>query len=307
MKTLHCADSFRGIIPAIITPCDQNSRLDENALVELAGDLLTNGSTGLYVCGLTGEAYQLTSEERKRTAELAIDVAAKRGKIIVHVGTQDTRSACELARHAAAAGADAIASIPPISRPFPEILAYYRELSCATEELPLFIYHIPVFTNWTPSLQEFASLLEIENVVGIKFTDYNLYLMRQLLALKPGLAILYGRDEQLAAALAFGACGGVGSTYNILTPLYVAIYRHASVGEWEEAFSLQRIAADIMIVFERFGVTASSEALLMAAGKIQRARRAPSQCLSESERNQLWRDLKPIVASLPHTLRPTEK
>ncbi len=291
--------SFRGVIPAIASPCDASDNFDEEAFLRLTAALWDEKIQGLYVCGLTGDGYQMTFEERKKAVELAVKSCGERGLIMAHVGTQDTRAACKLAAHAADAGAQGVASIPPIGRSFTEIESYYRELARAAGGLPVFIYHIPVFTKWEATFEQLERLSEIEGVSGIKFTDYNLMLMRRLADMRPDFTVLYGRDEQFAAALALGSHGGVGSTFNVFPRAYAAMQQAIGKGSLDAAFRIQGIVTDAIILMDRFGVVACIEELLARAGLIQFMRRQPCCHLSKPEADEMWGLLKPILSNLP--------
>jgi len=291
--------SFRGVIPAVASPCDANDNFDEESFSRLAAALWDEEIQGLYVCGLTGDGYHMTFEERKKAVEIAVKRSEKKGGIMAHVGTQDTRMSCKLAAHAAEAGANGVAAIPPIGRSFPEIESYYRELARAAGGLPVFIYHIPVYTKWEATFEQLERLSEIAGVSGIKFTDYNLMLMRRLAGMRPGFSVLYGRDEQFAAALALGSHGGVGSTFNVFPRAYAAMQQAVGESRLDEAFRIQGIVTDAIILMDRFGVVACIEELLARAGLIQFMRRQPCCHLSKPEADEMWGLLKPILSNLP--------
>jgi N-acetylneuraminate lyase len=295
---------FRGVIPAIASPCDSRDDFDEQSFARLAAALLAEKVDGLYVCGLTGEGYQLTIEERQRAVEVAVRISEQRTSVLAHVGTQDTRVSCRLAAHAAAAGASGVAAIPPVCRTFAEIEAYYRALADAAGGLPVFIYHIPVFTKWEATYEQLARLSDLPGIAGIKFTDYNLLLMRRLLAMRPDFTVLYGRDEQFAAALAMGSHGGVGSTYNVFPAAFVSIRDAVQAGDLALAFRIQCILTDVIAMMERFGVLACIEAILARTGFGSAVRRRPCQPLSAAAVSEMWALLPPLIEALPSSAQP---
>ncbi len=60
-----------GIIPPVITCFDKNGKIDENAQKELVR-YLSKHVQGFYPCGTYGSGPLMTSEERKRVAEIVI-------------------------------------------------------------------------------------------------------------------------------------------------------------------------------------------------------------------------------------------
>ena len=55
---------FGAVLTAMVTPFDDQGRLDLDAAVRLARWLVDNGNDGLVVAGTTGEAPVLTDEEK---------------------------------------------------------------------------------------------------------------------------------------------------------------------------------------------------------------------------------------------------
>jgi len=157
-----------GIYPAIASPCDGRGAFMEDHFVELAQRLYAGSVHGLYVCGSTGDCYNMTADERRRATERAVEVSrAAGGKVITHVGANDTTEAVALAAHAAAAGADAIASRPPMDREPDAWPAYYAELAQAAGDRPLLVYFIPVLTKHRSTYDELLALLDVAHVVGL--------------------------------------------------------------------------------------------------------------------------------------------
>ncbi len=299
MKDPSNTPPLRGVIPAIVSPCDVNDDFDAAAFSRLAEALIEEGVAGLYVCGLTGEGYQLAMEERREAVEIAVNICGTKAGVLAHVGTQDTRLSCRLAAHAAEAGAHGVAAIPPMARTFPEIERYYHELAAASAGLPVFIYHIPIYTKWEATFDQLARLSEIKGVCGIKFTDYNLMLMRRLTAIRRDFTLLYGRDEQFAAGIALGAHGGVGSTYNIFPRAYLAIQRAVKQGHFEDAFQIQSSITDAMILTEEYGLAACIEAVLVRVGMAKGIRRQPAIRLNKADTSAFLDRLRPILERLP--------
>lgn len=287
--------SFEGILPAIVSPCDDRELFDDAGFLKLSRDLYKAGVDGLYVCGLTGDGYSMTAEDRMRAAVCAVEASRGRGTVLVHVGAQDTRTACKLAAHAVESGADGVASIPPIHRSHSEILGYYRDLARAASGAPLFVYHIPTYTNSTPTADQFADLLRIDGVVGLKFTDYNLLLLKNILAREPEATVLYGRDEQLLAGLMFGARGGVGSTYNIVPKLCVGIWKAHQKKDWRLAMRIQERLVAVLQALEPFGVIPGMAAVLRETHGLQRCMRRPGILVDRREGRRLARRISSLL------------
>src|SRR5919108_175913 len=105
---------LRGRLAAAVTPLrDGGSALDDDAFAPYIDFLAAGGLDGILALGTTGEGILLSTDERRRAAELFLGAAAGRFQVAVHCGAQTTADTVELARHAAAIGADAVAVIGP--------------------------------------------------------------------------------------------------------------------------------------------------------------------------------------------------
>ena len=248
--------SIKGVIPALITPFKDDGAIYETGLKNLVEDLIESGIGGFYLTGSTGEGFLMTAEERKKVVEIVIEQTAKRVPVIVHVGTIDTKTAEDLAKHAYDSGANAISSVPPFYYRFEfnEIYNYYKDLASAAP-LPLVIYNIPATTGVEIGLPAIKKLVEIDNVMGIKYTSFNHYDMQRISEFNNGrITVFSGADEMCVSGLIMGAVGLIGSFYNLIPDLYVRIYKQ--VVEQKDIVSAQKnllIANDIIQVVLRYG------------------------------------------------------
>lgn len=234
-------NGFEGIYPAIISPHRADGAFDVDAFERLIERFYGAGVHGLYVCGNTGEGYVMSAENRKLAVETAVRCSKDRGKVIAHVGAPAEGDAVALAAHAAAAGVDGISSLPPYVQGyrFEEILAYYQSVAGASDGRPVFVYYIPAVTHREFSLPEVDRLLEIEGVVGLKFTNHNLYLMDGILHSAHAPHVFNGHDEILLAGLTMGAQGGIGGIYNLAPKEFTGIYNAVKAGDMTTGLKLQ--------------------------------------------------------------------
>src|SRR5437879_12329692 len=100
------------ILTAIVTPFDQELRVNDDAFVALMRHLADNGSDGFVVAGTTGEASTLTDAEQLGLIELAVQERPPGKTIVAGTGTNDTRQAAYLTERAAEPGADATLAAP---------------------------------------------------------------------------------------------------------------------------------------------------------------------------------------------------
>jgi 4-hydroxy-tetrahydrodipicolinate synthase len=159
---------FRGAIVAIVTPF-KNGEVDEERLRELIEFQLENGTDGIVPCGTTGESATLSHEEHDRVVEIAIDQVKKRVPVIAGTGSNSTREAIRLTKHAHEVGADAALMVTPYyNRPTQE--GVYQHYKKVAEEVPMPIipYNVPSRTGTNILPETIARLSKISNIVGVK-------------------------------------------------------------------------------------------------------------------------------------------
>ena len=256
-----------GLIPALITPFGQDGGINGPALEALVDRLITQGAGGFYVGGSTGEAFLLTREERKRLVDIVVPAVGGRVPVIFHVGSVSTDEAVELARHGESIGVDAASAISPFYYKFriDEIKQYYRDIADATE-LPFLIYNFPALSGFSLDADTAGDLFAHPRIVGIKHTSMDLYLLERLKVAHPDMLILNGHDEVYLAALVMGADGSVGSTFNVILPLFTDLRRAYEAGDLARALELQGRANSIIKLLLETGVFPGIKAVLGMLG-----------------------------------------
>lgn len=289
---------FHGILPAIISPCDEKEQFVEEVYISSVHRLYKAGVHGLYVCGATGDGYKLSMEERKRIADISVKLSSEyEGRVIVHVGAASTRDAIVFAEHAQVVGANALASMPPRNVAFSALREYYHDLAAATS-LPVLLYYIPKLTGVSLGMEEMLSLLDIPGVVGMKFSDPNLFFLRRLLLVRPETQIFIGHDEFLCPGLLYGACGGIGTWYNLFPDLYVQLYDAVKKKDIASALRLQTLQIQLADIAFRHGLCPVFEMTMQMRGLAEYCFRKPRSILE----NSLRRKIEPLLTKRLHAI-----
>jgi N-acetylneuraminate lyase len=152
--------------------------------------------------------------------------------------------------------------------------------------VPLLIYYIPGVNAVTFTDEQFDRLLNIDHVVGIKFSDYDLFLMQQIMARHPDTVVLSGNDQVFLPALSVGAHGAVGLTLNIMPSLYVELYRAFSSGDLKTAQELQYKANRVISIVVAHNPMAALKPIMKMMGFDCGLPRAP---LPELDRSTIAR------------------
>lgn len=244
-----------GLIAAPFTPMRADRTLNLDAIDGYADWLHTHGVVGAFICGTTGEGMSLSVNERRQVAERWMASAPPGLRVIVHVGHNSLADCRTLAAHAQAIGADSIACMSPcFFKPsgVAALVEWCEHVASAAPRLAFYFYHIPSMTGVSVNVCEFLHLASqrIPNLAGIKFTFEDLEDYGRCLQLEDGrFDMLFGRDEILLSALAIGARGAVGSTYNYAAPLFQALIRAHDQGDSQRAAELQAVAVRMIDAF----------------------------------------------------------
>ncbi len=235
-----------GVLPALVTPFDENEVFDEGRMRAIVDFLVNRGVDGLYVTGSTGEAFMMSPEERKRVLEVVTDEVKGRVPVIAHIGAIATHLSIDLARHAEKVGADALSSVPPFYWGFAQdqVVSYYTDITAATG-LPMCAYNVPLAGLFGYDL--IKRLADIPGVEGIKYTaPTHFEIMRLKAEIGPDFIIYSGSDEMAMSGLGFGADGIIGSFYNCIPEVFLALYAAVRAGNVQEAKRLQEVGNAII-------------------------------------------------------------
>ncbi len=241
-----------GLIAAPVTAYHPDGTVNLDIIPSYAALLCANGVVGAFINGTTGEGLSLTVEERMTIAERWVKAAPGTFKVIVHVSHTCATSAWEMARHAAQIGAWGIGEMGPIfykPNNVEELAGYAAQTAAQAPDLAYYYYHIPSMSGVGFPMLEFlkAAAPIIPNLGGIKYTHEDLVDFELCLEFNDRrYDMLYGRDETLLCSLALGCRGAVGSTYNIMAPLYTRLIGAFDSGNLKEARRLQGISMRVI-------------------------------------------------------------
>jgi 4-hydroxy-tetrahydrodipicolinate synthase len=221
---------------ALVTPF-RDDAIDEPALKRLVELHVESGTSALVPCGTTGESATLSHEEHDRVIEVVVQAAQGRIPVIAGTGSNNTREAIRLTRHAKEVGADGALLISPYyNKPTQQGLYLHFKAIAEAVELPLVLYNIASRTAVNIEPETFARLAELPNIVGVKEASGNLEQMSRILELTRGkLALLSGDDALTLPVLAIGGTGVISVIANLVPRDVVAMIRAFEAGKQEEA------------------------------------------------------------------------
>ena len=283
--------SFRALnelVAATHTPFTTAGALAADVVQTQASFLAANGIRTVFITGTTGESHSLTREERLMLYRAWAAAGPAHGlEVIAHVGSNSINDAKALARSAGGFGFRAIATLAPsYFKPgsVDALVDWCAAIAAEAPDVPFYYYDIPSFTGVALPIERFLSAAapRIANLVGVKFSNPDLVSYRRSLDVESGRFDLpWGTDEALLAALATGARGGVGSTYNWAPKLYLDLIDAFARGDMDEAQRLQSLSIAMVDAIAATGFMGTSKALMSRLGVPVGPARAPLETPGE--------------------------
>lgn len=232
---------FTGSMPALVTPFTPDGELDRDTLKKLVNWHIEQGSHGLVPVGTTGESPTLDHDEHRQVVEDVVAAAAGRIPVIAGAGSNSTREAIGLVRHAAETGADAALVVTPYyNKPTQEgLIAHFTAVAEAVD-LPIIIYNIPGRSVVDMLPETMGRLARLKNIIGVKDATGRLERVScQRISCGTEFLQLSGED---ATALGFNAQGGRGCisvTANVAPKLCAEFQQATLAGDYARALEYQ--------------------------------------------------------------------
>ncbi|MGM0378032.1 MAG: dihydrodipicolinate synthase family protein, partial [Bacteroidota bacterium] len=193
-------------------------------------------------------------------------------RIINLVGGTCLKDCTELARFSAQQKTDAIAVVAPYyfnPATVTDLADFIASIAREVPEMPVYFYHIPALTGVNFPMKDLLAEMDekVSNFAGIKYTHEDFMDFLNCLNHRNGhYDMLWGRDENLLAALSLGAQGGVGSTYNYAAPLYNALIRDFEEQNFHNAAVKQQKAIHMIELLGKYGGIRTGKAFMKYIG-----------------------------------------
>ena len=276
-----------GLYVASATPYRQDNTLNLVVLEEMTKHHIAQGASGFFAGGSSGECFLLSESERIAVFEAACNFKDKTD-IIAHVGAISTEESIRYAKAAKSFGAQYISATPPFYYGFTsaQIAQYFYDISSAVD-MPIMVYNFPINTGKSFDLSnpDIANLLRSDAVWGIKHTNLDLFQFERIRNLNPKLVMMNGYDETMIAGLVLGGVGSIGSSFNIMLPLWLKICDAFKSGNLGDALKLQTKANNIMETLYRVGLISAIKYILTTQGFEMGEPRKPFAPLTQEQRN----------------------
>jgi 4-hydroxy-tetrahydrodipicolinate synthase len=241
------AARLAGVWTALVTPF-RGKNLDTGRFGELIDQAIDARLTGVVVLGSTGESPVITSAERSRLIEIAVRRSSESDlRVLVGVGSSDTRHAVEQAKQAAAAGADGLLVVTPYyNKPTQAGLRQYFLTIAGATDRPIVMYHIPGRCAVGISQELALELASHPRIIGMKDAGGDVSRVAELCRLAPDeFVILSGDDSLTLPMISVGAVGVVSVLSNIAPKLTNRMVSSALKGDFVTALEIHRQLAPL--------------------------------------------------------------
>jgi 4-hydroxy-tetrahydrodipicolinate synthase len=282
---LAAKTNFRGSFTALVTPF-KGDAVDQGAFRDLVEWQIAEGTNGLVPVGTTGESPTLSHDEHKQVVEWCIDQAKGRVPVIAGAGSNSTREAIELSRHAEEAGADAVLVVTPYyNKPTQEGLYQHFKAINDAIGIPIIIYNIPARSVIDMSVDTMRRLYELKNIAGVKDATANVVrVSQQRAALGEGFNQLSGEDATALGFMAHGGHGCISVTSNVAPRLCAEFQSACLRGDYATALKLQD---KLMPLHQNLFIEtnpAPAKYALSVLGKVAETVRLPMVTLAEKSK-----------------------
>ena len=159
---------FKGVVPALMTPCKADRTLDFAALVKMGKKMMADGMNGVVYCGSMGDWPLLTDEQRMEGVEHLVKAGVP---VIVGTGAQNPQRASALAAHAKKVGASGLMVIPRVLSRGSSVAAqraHFEGVLEAAVDLPSVIYNSPYYGFETKADLFFDLRKRYPHLIGFK-------------------------------------------------------------------------------------------------------------------------------------------
>lgn len=206
-----------GVISPIVTPFDNQFKVDERALRTLTRYLLDANVHGIVPCGSTGEFAMMTLAERKRVTEVVNDEVGGKIPVIEGVTAVSIREAVELTEHARQLGLDAVLAAPSYYYKLQEneLEEYFGKI--AKVDIPVILYNNPSTTkiDLTPELITKLAT-EYDNIQYVKESSGDINRVNEIKYLGSRLEVICGWDTLIYDFLCHGVKGWIATVSNVI-------------------------------------------------------------------------------------------
>ena len=233
MKTAY--KNVCGVLPAVPTPF-KGGRVDLVSFSKHLSFLKDSGVHGVVICGTTGEAPNVNTEEFQSLYNAAREILGSEFPIVCGVGTNSTAATIEKAKMAESWRADALLiTTPYYNKPPQEGLYQHFKTIAEAAALPIILYNIPGRAACNLLPDTVRRLAAIENIVAIKEASGVEQPAEIIELCGDTINLLSGEDHLFYSIMALGGKGVISVIANVVPRQMVELYNASEAGDIKKA------------------------------------------------------------------------
>ena len=232
---------LKGSMVALVTPMDEENRINYPKVAELLEWHIENGTDGLVILGTTGEASTMTFEEEKEFVAFCNDKIAKRVPMIVGSGSNSTATDISNSQAFAELGADYLLVVTPYyNKTNNEGMIRHFESIADSVTVPIIMYNVPSRTGCNITPEVVGKLAKHPNIIGIKEASGDMsYVMNISKYINETFALYSGNDDVIVPLLSVGGTGVISVWANIMPKEVHDLVRLYLDGKTAESLAIQ--------------------------------------------------------------------
>ncbi len=233
---------LHGVFPYLVSPVDDDGRVEDEVLARLVEHLIAEGVHGLTPLGSTGEFAYLSYEQKRRIVEVTVEAAAGRVPVVAGVAATTTADALRQAVEWQNLGCTGLLAILEAYFPLPDdgVVRYFGAIADAVD-CPVVLYTNPQFQRSDLSLAAIERLAGGHgNIRYLKDASTNTGRLLSIMNQVPELGIFSASAHIPACVMLLGGRGWMAGPACLIPRQSVRLYDLCRAGQWTEAMALQR-------------------------------------------------------------------
>ncbi len=229
---------FGRMIPAMVTPFDDNRELDLDRAQQLADRLINGGSDALVINGTTGESPTVFYPQKIELFKAVMEAVDSRVPVIANVGDNCTADTVSFAKDVEKLGVDGLMCVVPYYNKPPQAGLYQHFSTIANSvDLPIILYNIPGRCVVNMEAETTLSLAnDCENIVAVKEASGKMDQIKEIIDNKPtGFEVYSGDDSATYDIMKLGGCGVISTIGNVAPDRMKEIVTLCAEGDFETA------------------------------------------------------------------------
>jgi len=228
------------LLTAMVTPFNEEGKVDYEQAKRLALALINSGSEGLLLAGTTGESPTLVRAEEFRLFSEVKSAIGKRGTIVAGTGSNNTAEALEATKEAERIGVDAcLLVVPYYNKPTQEGLYQHFKTIAQSTSLPCILYNVPSRTVTNLSADTTIKLSQIDNIIGVKEASGNLGQIAKIISnTRDDFLVYSGNDGDTFPIMVLGGYGVISVASHLVGNQLKEMIDNITNGEIDKASSI---------------------------------------------------------------------